>query len=65
MLENGYNVVTVQKLLGHKDLKTTQIYLHVMQKGTAGIYSPLDKEAMEHITSVNRGWEDNNISSVH
>ncbi|MCK5610621.1 integron integrase [Candidatus Pacearchaeota archaeon] len=65
MLENGYNVVTVQKLLGHKDLKATQIYLHVMQKGTAGIYSPLDKEAMQHITSVNRGWKDNNIRSVH
>lgn len=42
MLENGYDIRTVQSLLGHKDVKTTQIYTHVMQKGAMGVRSPLD-----------------------
>jgi len=35
-------VRTVQMLLGHKDANTTMIYLHVMEKGVAGVRSPLD-----------------------
>jgi integron integrase len=42
LLEDGYDIRTVQELLGHKDVKTTMIYTHVLNKGPKGIRSPLD-----------------------
>jgi integrase len=42
LLKNGYDIRTVQELLGHKSVETTMIYTHVLKRGGLAVRSPLD-----------------------
>jgi site-specific recombinase XerD len=42
LMEDGYDIRTIQELFGHKDVKTTMIYTHVLNRGGTGVRSPAD-----------------------
>ena len=54
LFEAGYDLRTIQELLGHSDIRTTMIFSHVLNRGPMGVRSPLDKS--EHPSNDGTIW---------
>jgi integron integrase len=56
LLEDGYDIRTVQALLGHRDVRTTMVYTHVLNRGPAGVRSPADAVFGLDATATSRSY---------
>jgi integrase len=61
LLQQGYDIRTVQELLGHQDVKTTMIYIHVLNRGRLAVRSLLD----EKLSEKGQAWASRRIIKRH
>jgi len=64
LLEDGYNIRTVQELLGHASVTTTMIYTHVINRGALGVKSPADRLQAQWLFAL-RDLQSNGLRLVH